>query len=222
MPTETPAPAAASRANRSDSEDLELFRRARTGDFSAFEQLVDRFQPRVFGLAQRILGNSHDAEDVTQQTFVSMIEHLDQFREESSVAAWIFRIAANHALKLIRKRRGLPTVTVDAEPDDPESYASVPHPEFIAPWREDPALLVQRNELRGLLDEAISELDEKHRIVFILRDVEGLSVRETAEALGLTEANVKVRSLRARMHLRERLTRMFGDESRRLVPDHHH
>lgn len=204
------------------TEDLELFRKARTGDFAAFEALAERFQPRVYGLALRMLGNRHDAEDVTQQTFLSMIEHLDQFREESSVAAWVFRIAANHALKLIRKRKGMPVVSVDDESDQAESYASVPHPEFIAPWRNDPVELAQRAELHQVLGEALSELDEKHRVVFLLRDIEGLSVRETAEALGLTEANVKVRLLRARMHLRERLTRRFGDESRRVIPDHRH
>ncbi|MCS6976231.1 MAG: sigma-70 family RNA polymerase sigma factor [Gemmatales bacterium] len=221
MPLQTSGSVTSSE-NRAASDDLELFRLARTGDFTAFERLVDRFQPRVFGLAMRMLGNRHDAEDVTQQTFLSMIEHLDQFREESSVAAWVFRIAANHALKVIRKRRGLPTMSVENEADDPDSYASVPHPEFIAPWRDDPAVLAQKTELKGLLDEAIADLDEKHRVVFLLRDVEGLSVRETAEVLGLSESNVKVRLLRARMHLRERLTRVLGDETRRLVPDHRH
>mgnify|MGYP000992428731 CR=1 FL=1 len=90
--------------------DLGLLRHAQTGDFAAFEELVGRFQPRVYGLALRILGESHDAEDVVQQTFLSLIEHLGEFRGESAVAGWVLRIAANHALKLLRKRRGLPSV----------------------------------------------------------------------------------------------------------------
>jgi RNA polymerase sigma-70 factor (ECF subfamily) len=83
----------------------------------------------------------------------------------------------------------------------------VPHPEFIADWRQSPAELATRAETRRLLDEALQELDEKHRLVFLLRDVEGFSVKETAAQLGLSEVNVKVRLLRARLALRERLTR---------------
>jgi RNA polymerase sigma-70 factor (ECF subfamily) len=202
--------------------DLELVRRARSGDFSAFEELVGRFQGRVYGLARRIVGEPHDAEDVTQQTFLSLIEHLRDFRGESAVAAWVLRIAANHALKLLRKRRGLPTVRLAEPGREDEGYADVPHPEFIAPWRDDPAVIASRREVRELVDRALAELDEKYRVVFVLRDVEGLSVAETAEALGLTESAVKVRLLRARLALRERLTRELGDEGARLVPDHTH
>jgi RNA polymerase sigma-70 factor (ECF subfamily) len=200
--------------------DLALLRQARTGDFTAFEMLVNRFQPRVYGLARRILANRHDAEDVTQQTFLSLIENLTQFREESSVAAWIFRIATNHALKLLRKRQG--TTLVGTLSDEEESYRDVPHPEFIAPWRDDPSRLAQQAEIQELLERAIGELDEKHRLVFILRDIERLSVRETAEILGLTETNTKVRLLRARMKLRERLTRILGNPEDRLYPQHEH
>jgi RNA polymerase sigma-70 factor (ECF subfamily) len=200
--------------------DLALIRQARTGDFTAFEMLVNRFQPRVYGLARRILANRHDAEDVTQQTFLSLIENLTQFREESSVAAWIFRIATNHALKLLRKRQG--TTLVVTLSDEEESYRDVPHPEFIAPWRDDPSRLAQQAEIQELLERAIGELDEKHRLVFILRDIERLSVRETAEILGLTETNTKVRLLRARMKLRERLTRILGNPEDRLYPQHEH
>jgi RNA polymerase sigma-70 factor (ECF subfamily) len=100
---------------------------------------------------------------------------------------------------------------------------SIPHPEFIADWRQSPEHLVEQNEVRRLLDDALTRLDEKHRLVFLLRDVEGLSVRETADALDLSEGNVKVRLLRARLQLREDLTRVFGDPERQLVrlPHHH-
>jgi RNA polymerase sigma-70 factor (ECF subfamily) len=189
--------------------DLDLLRLARSGDFAAFEVLVGRLQARVYGLAFRMLGEPHDAEDVTQQTFLSLVEHLRDFRGESAVAAWVLRIAANHALKLLRKRRGLPTVPL-ADPE--EGYADAPHPEFIAPWREDPADLAGRREVRELIDRA----------VFVLRDVEGFSVKEAAELLGLSEANVKVRLLRARLALREKLTRVLGDEAARVFPDHRH
>lgn len=204
------------------AQELELLRRAQQGDFAAFEALVDRFQPRVYGLARRIVGQAQDAEDVTQQTFLSLIEHLDQFRGEASVATWILRIATNHALKVLRKRRGLPTVALESAADPEDSYAMLPHPEFIAQWKDNPANLAEQVELRRLLDDAVAELDERYRLVFVLRDIEGLSVRETAEALDLTEANTKVRLLRARLQLRERLTRVLGDEATRVFPDHSH
>lgn len=200
--------------------DLDLLRQARGGDFAAFERLVGRFQGRVFGLAYRMLGEPHDAEDVTQQTFLSLVEHLGDFRGESAVAAWVLRIAANHALKLLRKRRGLPTVPLTDPAGPDEGYADAPHPEVIAPWRDNPVELAGRKEIRGLIDRALAKLDDKYRAVFVLRDVEGFSVKETADLLGLSEANVKVRLLRARLALREKLTRVLGDDAARVVPDH--
>ncbi len=198
-------------------ECIGLLRQAQSGDFAAFGELVGRLQQRVFGLAYRILGETHDAEDVAQQTFLSLIEHLDSFRGESRVSTWVLRIAANHALKLLRKRRGLPM-----EPTGDTSYADIPHPEFIAPWKEDPSVLAEQHETRKLIDQALTEIQEHYREIFILRDMEGFSVKETAELLGISEVNVKVRLLRARLALRERLTVALGDETDRVLPDHHH
>lgn len=204
----------------SDDVQRSLLDRARRGDFAAFETLVEELEPRVYRLALRMLRQSHDAEDVTQQTFLSLIEHLKQFRGESTVAAWVLRIAANHALKLMRKRRGTITTPWEDRGSGEENSAPLPHPDFIAPWRDTPADLAEREEVRRLIDQSMMELDDKYRLVFLLRDVEGLSVRETAEILGLSESNVKVRLLRARLQLRERLTRVLGDETRRVVHEH--
>jgi RNA polymerase sigma-70 factor (ECF subfamily) len=201
--------------------DEHLAGQAAQGDFAAFQELVKRFQSRVFGVAFRIVGQRQDAEDVTQQTFLSLVEKLDTFRGESSVATWILRIATNHALKVLRKRRGLPLVTWN-ELTDEDSYATTPHPEFIARWSYSPETLAQQVENRELIESALSSLDEKYRVVFILRDIEGMSIRETAETLGLSENAVKVRLLRARLMLREKLTREFGDEATRVFPDHEH
>lgn len=198
------------------SADHDLLVRARGGDFDAFAQLVGRLQNRVFGVARSITGQEQDAEDVTQQTFLSVLEHLDAFRGESSVATWMLRIATNHALKVLRKRRGFPTTSFD------DRFENLPHPDYIASWRDTPDALAERAEVRHLLDAALAELDEKYRVVFVLRDMEGLSVRETAEAVGLTESAVKVRLLRARLQLRERLTRSLGDEATRVVAEHSH
>jgi len=211
----------ANESSASNDPDLDLLRRARAGDFASFEQLVGQLQDRVYGLAFRMLGESHDAEDVAQQTFLSLVEHLKDYREESAVAGWVLRIAATHALKLLRKRRGLPTVPL-SEPGGVEGYSDVPHPEFIAHWRDDPADLAEQREVRVLIDQALGELDDKYRTVFVLRDIEGFSVKETADLLEISEANVKARLLRARLALRERLTRVFGDETARVFSDHSH
>jgi RNA polymerase sigma-70 factor, ECF subfamily len=201
--------------------DRPLVRRAQQGDYAAFESLVDRHERRLFSVALRIVGRRHDAEEVVQQTFVSTIEHLGDFREEALFSTWLMRVATNHALALLRKRARQRTVPLGEDAGD-EGYGSVPHPEFIAQWRETPEDLASRHEVRALLDAALDELDEKYRLVFLLRDVEGLSTQEAAEALGISVANAKVRLLRARLMLRERLTRHFGDEATRVVPDHHH
>jgi len=207
------------RNDSADEDELLMLRRAQTGDFKAFEELVDRFQSRVYGVAYRILGQAQDAEDVVQQTFLSLIENIETFRGESAVATWVLRIATNFALKILRKKRGLPTVELTRDED---TIGSVPHPDFIAQWQQAPEDLAQRAELRVLLDQAIAELDDKYRVVFVLRDIEGLSTQETAETLDLSESNVKVRLLRARMQLRERLTRELGDHATQVMPEHRH
>jgi RNA polymerase sigma-70 factor (ECF subfamily) len=150
------------------------------------------------------------------------MEHLDQFRGESSVAAWILRIATNHALKTLRKRQLAKTVSLQTPAHPDGDGEDLPHPEFIAQWREDPADLAQRSEVQELIRQALEELDEKYRSVFVLRDVERLSTQETADLLGITPANVKVRLLRARLQLREQLTRSLGDEATQVLGDHEH
>lgn len=196
--------------NGDTTPDTQLVARARAGDLSAFEALTTRYEQRVYSLALRMLRHEQDAEDVTQQTFLSALEHLESFRGEASFATWLLRIASHAALKVIRKRKGLATVSLEEATEGADSSDAVPHPEYIADWRQSPEHLVERKEIRRLLDEALGRLDDKHRLVFLLRDVEGLSVKETAETLGLTEANTKVRLLRARLQLRELLTRTLG------------
>lgn len=205
----------------SQTNDVELVRRAKGGDLAAFEALASRHERQVFTLAVRMLWQEQDAEDVTQQAFVSALENLDGFREEASFATWLLRIATYAALKVLRKRKGLNFVSLEEATEPQEGSDTLPHPEFIADWRESPERLVEKNETKRLIEEALAGLDEKHRLVFLLRDVEGLSVKETADTLGLTEATVKVRLLRARLQLREQLTRAFGDETRRLRPHSH-
>ena len=195
--------------------------RAQAGELDAFEALANRYERRVYSLALRMLRHQQDAEDVTQQTFLSALENLGGFRGDASFATWLLRIATHAALKVIRKRKGLDTVSLEEATDETDGYDTIPHPEYIADWRQSPEQLVQKNEIQRLLDEALAKLDEKHRLVFLLRDVEGLSVKETAETLGLSEANTKVRLLRARLQLREQLTRTLGDPERRVMRSPH-
>ena len=207
--------------SHSVDEDRPLVERAKSGDFEAFEALVSKYQRRLFSVALRIAGHRHDAEEVVQQTFLSVIEHLTDFREESKFYTWLMRIATNHALALLRKRAVRAAVPL-ADDLSGDSYAEVPHPEYIARWTETPEEIASRGETRRLLSEAMDELDDKYRLVFLLRDVQGLSTAETAEALGISVSNVKVRLLRARLMMRERLTRVFGDEATRVTRGHDH
>lgn len=201
--------------------ETELLHQAKAGNFAAFQLLVAQLQPRVYGLTYRILQQSQDAEDATQQTFLALIESISEFREESSLATWVLRIATNNALRILRKHRAVKMVPMtDLASED--SYGNVPHPDFIAPWSQTADEIAEQAEVRTELEKALLELDDKYRLVFILRDVEGLSVRETGQILELTESTVKVRLLRARLALRERLTRKFGDASQVMIPDHKH
>jgi RNA polymerase sigma-70 factor (ECF subfamily) len=204
-----------------ETTELELLHRAKAGDFEAFQRLVADLQPRVYGRVFRIVKQEQDAEDATQQTFLALIEHLADFREESSLATWVLRIASNFALKILRKKHGLKMVSMSDMVSE-DNYSEIPHPEFIAPWSKTADEIAQQAEVQQEIDHSLLELDDKYRLVFILRDIEGRSVRETAEALELTESTVKVRLLRARLALRERLTRKFGDATLAMIPDHKH
>jgi RNA polymerase sigma-70 factor, ECF subfamily len=204
-----------------EATETDLLHQAKGGDFAAFQKLVTKLQPRVYGLTFRILQQAQDAEDATQQTFLALIENIADFREESSVATWVLRIATNNALKILRKKRTVKMISM-SELASEDSYGDVPHPEFIAPWSQTADEIVQQAEVQAELEKALLELDDKYRLVFVLRDIEWLSVRETAQALDLTESTVKVRLLRARLALREHLTRRFGDASQAMTPDHKH
>ena len=202
-------------------EDLRLVQRAQEGDYGAFDALVSSYSRQIHGLALRIVRQAQDAEEVVQQTFLSAIEHIREFRGEARFSTWLMRIATNHALALLRRRKRQQTVPL-AEDGPEDAGDGLRRPEFIAQWRETPEQIASRHEARQILDQTLDRLDEKYRLVFLLRDVEGLSTAETAETLGISVSNAKVRLLRARLMLREHLTRQFGDEATRVLPGHRH
>lgn len=206
-------------APRTTDEQAALVARARAGDYDAFAALVDAHAGGVYALARRIVRQDQDAEDVVQTAFIAALEHLDGFREDASFKTWLHRIATNAALKVLRKRRGLPLAAPLGGTGDEDQ--PLPMPERIADWRADVGRAVENREFRALLEDAIDRLDEKYRLVFILRDIEELNVKETADQLGITESNVKVRLMRARLQLREVLSRALG-VGPDLKPDHAH
>ncbi len=189
-----------------------LLAQSREGDTTAFAELVRRYEGRIFRLAQHITQNREDAEDVLQETFMKAYEHLDQFKGDAKFYTWIVRIAVNQALMKLRRRKTDQSVSLDEQIDTGEDTIV----REIAAWDEDPEQRFTREELHGILDRAIQSLDPPYRSVFVLRDIDELSTEETAEALGLSVPAVKSRLLRARLQLREKLTRFFkrkGDDA---------
>ncbi len=181
-----------------------------TGDRAEFARLVDLYSSSIYRLGLKMLGNQQDAEDVLQNTFLNALTHLPSFEGRSSVATWLYRIAANEALMLIRKKK--PEVSIERGDDvsEGESIEDLKPTQFTD-WSALPEDELLSNEGKKLLDAAIQTLPESLRLVFVLRDIEGLSIKETADTLELTETNVKTRLLRARMFLRERLSAYYTE-----------
>ncbi len=182
-----------------------LISRARGGDGAAFTQLVNRYSRKVFRLARHITQNNEDAEDVLQDTFLKAYEHLGEFQEQSKFYTWVVRIAVNESLMKLRKRRAGRTVSLD-EPVD--TGVEMITREFGV-WDENPEQRYSREEMHEILTQAVDGLAPIFRTVFVLRDIDELSTEETASALGISVPAVKSRLLRARLQLRDRLTRFF-------------
>ena len=187
------------------SAEMQLVNAAREGDVSAFEALVRQYDRNVFRIAQHITHNREDAEDVVQNAFLKAYQNLGQFQGQSKFYTWLVRIAVNEALMRLRRRRPERTVSIDEDIQTEEDSM----PREIADWSPNPEQLYKQAELKEILDKTIQGLPPSFRTVFVLRDVEGLSTEETAEALGLSVPAVKSRLLRARLQLRERLTKFF-------------
>lgn len=199
-------------SSQANVEESVLVSQARDGDTRAFGELVRRYEGKIFRLGQHITQNREDAEDVLQETFMKAYEHLDQFQGNSKFYTWIVRIAVNQALMKLRRRKSDKSVSLDETIDTGEDTIV----REIAAWDENPEQKFSREELGEVLDTAIQGLDPIYRYVFMLRDIEELSTEETAEALGLSVPAVKSRLLRARLQLREKLTRYFkrkGDDA---------
>jgi len=176
------------------------------GDRDEFARLVDEYSSPIYRLGLKMLGSPQDAEDVLQNTFLNALLHISKFEGRSSLLTWLYRIAANEALMLIRRKK--PEVNLDdaVNSDNDEDLK----PTQFTDWSALPEDKLLSVEGKRILDHAVQMLPESQRIVFLLRDVEELSIKETADALNLTEANVKTRLLRARLFLREQLSVYYG------------
>jgi RNA polymerase sigma-70 factor, ECF subfamily len=178
---------------------------AKKGDAAAFEELVNRYETKIFRLTSNIAGNREDAEDAMQDAFLKAYAHLDSFQGNSRFYTWLVRIAANEALMRLRKRRpGQFSIDEAIEGADNDLL-----PRELEDWRPSPEQQYGSVEMRKILAEVIEKLEPEYRIVLVLRDLEELSTQETADTLGISVTAVKSRLLRARLKLREKLHRYF-------------
>ena len=198
-------------------EDAALVAAAQAGDGTAFEQLVSRYESKLFRIAYNIVHNAADAQDVVQNTFIKVFQNIGRFQSHSKFSTWLYRILVNQSLMEVRKQRTNPLADLLADADGEEDRLPID----FSDWRPNPEQQYTESELRDLLTRLLQELRPALRVVFIMHDIEGQPLQEVADALDLTLSAVKTRSLRARFHLREQLTVYFrknmeqhADESR--------
>jgi len=191
--------------------DEDLVARARTKDFAAFEELVDRYEDKIFRLAFRFVRNETEAKEIVQDTFLLVWRKLDTFKGDSQFGSWLYRVATNTALMRLRAQRRHPEISTEELPVDYlDNYGQIPA--AGENWAKRPDDELQSDELRRRIQNAVDELPEIYRTVFIIRDVEGLSTEETAEVLEISIPTVKTRLHRARLALRDAITRYFDQK----------
>ncbi len=178
-----------------------------SGDREAFAVIVDQYSPAIYRLALRMLGNPQEAEDVMQETFMNAYRAIDKFEGRSQISTWLYRIASNQALMRIRKKNP-DFVSMDEPVTESDEWEPVVQ---LRDWCCLPETEFMSSEAMAQLDAAIEDLSPALRATFVLRDLQSLSTRETAEILGISESAVKTRLLRARLQLRESLSSYFGD-----------
>ena len=179
-----------------------LIERVKAGESELFYQLIEPYQRAVFYAAYSVVANEADAEEVAQEAFLKAYSRLDQFRGECKFSTWLVQIAVNEArMKRRKDRKALYDSIDEGYQDESGDYFPIDY----ADWREIPSEALARRELKDALSRAIASLKPMYREVFVLRDVQGLNIRDTAEALGINEALVRTRLLRARLQMRDSL-----------------
>jgi RNA polymerase sigma-70 factor (ECF subfamily) len=185
--------------------DTTLVRFAKEGDAAAFEELVRRHTLMIQRVAAHITNSREDAEDIAQEAFLKAFQNLQTFEERARFSTWLTRISINQALMKVRRPRRSPMISID---DERGEFRSLEH--NFTDGRSDPEQIVQRTQLTGILQRELDALPYAHRVVLLMRDIEGLSTLDTAEALALSVSSVKSRLLRARLRLRKNLGPHFG------------
>jgi RNA polymerase sigma-70 factor (ECF subfamily) len=186
---------------RDDSDEAEIIASIRAGSTHLFHDLIRPYERKVYAMALALVKNAEDAEDVAQEAFLKALLNLDVFRAESKFSTWLISIALNEARAKLRSARTVKIVSLDG--DAKESRVVLPDP--LWDWREVPSEMLERLEVRQWIEDAVSELPVIYREVFLLRDLQELSVNETSRILGISNSSVKVRLHRARMLMQKRL-----------------
>jgi RNA polymerase sigma-70 factor (ECF subfamily) len=190
--------------------DMALVHASKNGDAAAFEQLVKRYDRKLLRIAQSVTHNREDSQDAVQEAFLKAYQHLADFREACQFSTWLIRITLNQALMKLRKQRGEREMSLDEDFGDEGEIL----PKDVMDWTPNPEQLCWASELRDILFKALEELRPISRAVFILRDVEGLTIDQTAVVLNLSQTAVKARLWRVRLQLREALSKHFSQKNK--------
>ena len=188
------------------NDDLKLVQASKNGNVAAFEQLVKRYDRKLFRIAQSVTHNREDSQDAVQEAFLKAYQHLGDFRGDSQFSTWLIRITLNQSLMKLRKLRRTKEMSLDEDFGIDEDVL----PREVIDWAPNAEELYSVSELRDILLKTIEELRPILRAVFVLQDLEGLSTDQTAEVMNLSQSAVKSRLWRARLQLRERLNKYFG------------
>ena len=197
-----------------DTQEQDLVRRVQNGEQDKFYVLVKPYERRVYTAAFAVLRNAADAEEVAQEAILKAFANIRQFRAESKFSTWLIQIAVNEARMRRRKDHAEIMEPIGEHQDDEGTYA----PREFADWRELPSEALERSEVRELLLESLATLGSKYREVFVLRDIQHMSIEEVADTLGISRASVKTRLLRARLMLRDLLSPRIASGGFSRVP----
>jgi RNA polymerase sigma-70 factor, ECF subfamily len=192
-----------------NDEDAELVKAINSGDKSLFQNLVKKYEQKLYNFGLKMCGETRDAEDMVQDAFLNAYKYLADFRYEASFKNWLYRIAGSACIKKKRKSKFAPQKEISLEDFIPEDKENVP--DELPQWASEPLEKVLNAELSENISRSILSLPEKYRIVLVLRDVEGFGTEETAQILNIRPASVKVRLHRARLFLKEKLKGYFSE-----------
>ena len=197
------------RRKKVSDEDTELIRAINSGRKSLFHDLVKKYEQKLYNFGLRMCGETRDAEDIVQDTFLNVYRYLADFRYEASFKNWLYRIASSACIKKRRKSKFASTKDISLEDFIPEDKENIP--DSLPQWASEPLEKILNTELSENIQKSVLSLPEKYRIVLILRDIEGFSTGETAQILNIKPASVKVRLHRARLFLKEKLKGYFSE-----------